>query len=167
MGTGSNKGIVIAFIGAFAVSPVGAYAAQGSDYKTGIWKVLRAGHFGGQMSKGAHVRPVKGVLAANGTRYRFWEYSWVNPETNHGRQKLLVFEQTRRGLSYLGSYEASWDDFKGPVHPVIRGKTLFFPYHDLEILGDKNAFAMSFENGPPPALVPGSESKFVKAGDGE
>jgi hypothetical protein len=27
--------------------------------------------------------------------------------------------------------------------PVIRGKTLFFPFHDLEILGDKNAFSMS------------------------
>jgi len=51
--------------------------------------------------------------------------------------------------------------------PVIRGKTLFFPFHDLEILGDKNAFSMSFENGPPPELVPGSVSKFIKPVGGD
>ena len=162
MGIGSSRGIAVAFVAALAVSPVGPSAAQGLDYKTGIWKVLRAGNFGAPMSKGAHVRPVKGVLAANGTHYKFWEYSWLNPETNHGRELLLVFEQSSHGLFYLGSYETSWEDFKGPVHPVIRGKTLFFPYHDIEILGDKNAFAMSFQNGPPPELVPGSVSKFVK-----
>ena len=162
MGIGSSRAIAAGFIGALGVSLIGASTAQEADYNTGIWKVLRAGHFGSPMSKGAQVRPVKGVLAANGTHYRFWEYSWVNPETQHGREELLVFEQTGHGLSYLGSYEASWEDFKGPVHPVIRGKTLVFPYHDLEILGDKNALAMSFENGPPPELAPGSERKFVK-----
>jgi len=162
MGIGSSKAITVAFAGALAVLLGGASAAQGPDYKTGIWKVMRAGHFGGPMSNGAHVRPVKGFLAANGTRYRFWEYRWVNPETHRERDELLVFEQTSRGLSYLGSYETDWEDFKGPVHPAIRGKTLFFPYHDIEILGDKRAFAISFENGPPPELVPGSVSKFVR-----
>src|SRR5438552_3978748 len=96
MGIGSNKAIAVAFVGALGVSPIGASAARDGDYKTGIWKVLRAGHFGGQMSKGAHVRPVTGILAANGTHYKFWEYSWVNPETHHGREELLVFEQTSR-----------------------------------------------------------------------
>jgi hypothetical protein len=160
MGIGKSKEIAAAFAAALAVSLVCATAAQALDYKTGIWKVMRAGHFSGPMSQGAHVRPVKGSLAANGTRYRFWEYSWLNPETHHGRELLLVFEQAGSGLSYLGYYETDWEDFKGAVHPVIRGKTLFFPYHDIEILGDKRAFATSFENGPPPELIPGSVSKF-------
>ena len=72
-----------------------------------------------------------------------------------------MFEQADSGLSYLGSYEMALDDFRGPVHPVTRGKTVFFPFHDIEILGDKNSWAMSFENGPPQA-IPGSVIKLIR-----
>jgi hypothetical protein len=123
---------------------------------------LRAGHFSGAMTDGANVRPIKGVIVANGKRYRFWEYSWLNKETRHGRKALLVFEQARGGLSYLGSYECECDDFRGPVHPVIRGKSVFFPYHDIEIMGVKQSFSVSFEKGPPQELVPGSEIRFYR-----
>jgi len=139
----------------------GNHSAQGLERTTGIWKVLRDGHFSGPMNEGAHVRPIKGFIAANGKRYRFWEYSWLNKESGHGGTALLVFEQAASGLAYLGSYDILLDDFRGPVHPVIRGKTVFFPFHDVEILGDKNSWAMSFENGPPSEAVPGGV-KFAK-----
>jgi hypothetical protein len=45
---------------------------------------------------------------------------------------------------------------------VIRGKTLFFPYHDIKIMGVKRSYAILFENGPPPEVVPGGVIKFAK-----
>jgi hypothetical protein len=122
-------------------------SAKAVEQNTGIWKVLRDGHFDGPMNEGAHVRPIKGILAANGTRYRFWEYTWKNGQ--HGGAAVLVFEQDGHKLSYIGYVETSLQDFRGLVHPEVRGRTLFFPYHDIEIMGVKNSFALSFENGPP------------------
>ena len=158
---GSSKRIAIAVVGGLAVSVFGVVAAQGLERTTGIWKVLRDGHFSGPMNEGAHVRPIKGFIAAKDKKYRFWEYSWVNKDSGHGGTGLLVFEQAGSGLTYLGAYDISLDDFKGPVHPVIRGKTVFFPFHDVEILGDKNAWAMSFENGPP-KTIPGRVIELIR-----
>jgi hypothetical protein len=127
-----------------------ASASEALERRSGIWRVLRAGHFSGLMNEGAHVLPIKGTITAHGKRYRFWEYTWENGQ--HGGSGLLVFGQTGSGLSYLGRYRVDLDDFHGPVHPEIRGKTVFFPYRDIEIMGVKNGFAMSFENGPPKAV---------------
>lgn len=168
MGIGSSKAIAVAFVGVFAGFLVGASAAQGYERTTGIWKVLRAGQFSGSMNEDAHVRSVKGSISAKGKRYRFMEYSWLESPKNmtgstpHAQSRLLVFEQSRGGLSYLGSYDFEGDDFKGPVHPVIRGKTLFFPYHDIEIMGVKRAYGISFENGPPLEAVPGSDDRLAR-----
>jgi len=114
------------------------------------------------MNDGAHVRAIKGSIDSQGKQYKFWEYEWENKKTGHGGNALLVFEQTRNGLSYMGSYEVAGDDFRGPVHPEIRGKTVFYPYHDIEIMGVKQSMAISFENGPPPTTVPGGVSRFLK-----
>jgi hypothetical protein len=160
MGIGKSNQIAGALIGAVAMLLLCAQAGEAFERKSGIWKVLRAGHFSGPMNEGAHVRPVKGAIAANGTRYKFWEYSWLNKETGHGGTGLLVFELGAHGLSYLGSYDVALDDFRGPVHPEVRGKTLFFPFRDIEILGDKRSFAISFEHGPPLEMFPGSVIKF-------
>ena len=160
MGIGKSKTAV--FVCAIAILSCGSLSSGALERNTGIWRVLRAGHFSGPMNEGAHVRAIKGSIGAQGKQYRFWEYSWENKETGHGGNALLVFEQTKAGLSYLGSYEVAGDDFRGPVHPEIRGKTVFYPYHDIEIMGVKQSVAISFENGPPPTTVPGGVSRFVK-----
>jgi hypothetical protein len=161
MSSGKNKRIAAALLGAVALSLIGAPDVQSYEHRSGIWKVLRAGHFSGPMNDEAHVRPIKGTLAANGTRYTFWEYNWVEKRRwGHGRTLLLVFEQGKASLSYLGCYEFWGDDFRGPVHPEIRGKTVFFPYHDIQVMGMKQSYAISFENGPPPEAVPGSVNTF-------
>jgi hypothetical protein len=168
MGIGSCKRIVIAFVGGLAVSLVGTAAVQGFERTIGVWKVLRDGHFSGPMNEDAHVRPVKGSISAKGKHYTFLEYSWqespknMTGSTPHAQSRLLVLEQSGSGLSYLGSYDFAADDFKGPVRPVIRGKTLFFPYHDIEILGDKRSYGISFEKGPPVVPIPGSVDRFAR-----
>jgi hypothetical protein len=75
--------------------------------------------------------------------------------TPHGQSRLLVFDQKGETLSYLGSYIYFGSDFRGDVHPEVRGKTVFFPYHEIEILGTKQAVEVSFENGPPPSALEG------------
>ena len=168
MGIGRSKGTAVAFVGLIAASVFAAPAAQGFERTTGIWKALREGQFGGPMNEDAHVRPVAGSISANGKRYKFMEYSWLETPKNmtgstpHAQSRLLVFEQGGNGLSYLGSYDFAGDDFKGPVHPVIRGKMLFFPYHDYEILGVKESYGISFENGPPLVPHPGSVDRFAR-----
>lgn len=132
------------------------------ERNTGIWRTLRSGGFSGPMNEGAHVRAIKGSIDAQGKQYKFWEYEWVNKENGHGGNALLVFEQAGSKLSYLGSYEVDGSDFRGPVHPVIRGKTVFYPYHDIEIMGVKQSVTISFENGPPTTTVPGGVSRFIK-----
>jgi hypothetical protein len=159
--TGNNNRIAAALFGAIALSPIGTPDVQSHERRSGIWQVLRAGHFSGPMNEEASVRPIKGTIAVNGTHYTFWEYDWVERRpAGHGRTLLLVFEKNGAGLSYLGSYEHEGGDFRGPVHPEIRGKTVFFPYHDIEVMGVKQSFAISFENGPPPEAVPGSVNRF-------
>jgi len=168
MGTGSSKRIGVACGALLAGLLSGDHMAQGLERTTGIWKVLRAGRFSGMMNEDAHVRSVKGSISANGKRYKFMEYSWqespknMTGSTPHAQSRLLVFEQSGSGLSYLGSYDFGGDDFKGPVHPKIRGKTLFFPYHDYEILGVKESYGISFENGPPLVPHPGSVDRFAR-----
>jgi hypothetical protein len=108
------------------------------------------------------VSPIKGAIAANGTRYRFWEFRFDSKYSGRSTAALLVFEQRAGELSYLGSYQTSLEDFGGLVHPVIRGKTVFFPYREIQVMGVKNAFAISFEHGPPREILPGSQSKFIR-----
>src|SRR6185312_5336948 len=148
MGIGSNKTgrTLTAAVVVAGLSFVSATALERHD---GIWRLLRAAHFPGPMDEWAHARPVKGAILAGGKRYSFWEYDAINKESHHGRSGLLVFEGAGSSLSYAGMYNVALDDFRGPVHPEIRGKSVFFPYHDYEILGKKQAFSVSFENGPP------------------
>jgi hypothetical protein len=160
MGIGSSKGIAATFGGLIAVSLFGIHATQGFERTSGIWKVLRSGHFSGAMDEEGHVRPIKGSITAQGKRYKFWEYNWVEKRPGgHGADSLLVFEQGDKGLSYLGRYPFYGSDFRGDVHPEVRGKKVLFPYHDIEILGIKQAAEISFENGPPPA---GLRSEFFR-----
>jgi hypothetical protein len=150
MGIGRNNSIagalgLIMTAALLAASPIWAM-----ERHSGIWRILHAGHFRGPMNEEAHVRPIKGSIVAKGKRYKFWEYSWSeNRPSGHGRTLLLVFAQTGKALSYLGCYEFEGHDFHGMVHPEIRGKVVFFPYKDYEILGTKVPKEISFENGPP------------------
>ena len=114
------------------------------------------------MDEEAHAKPVKGFILANGKRYRFWEYNWTQNRTpGHGRDLLLVFEGDDSALTYLGSYTFDAYPFHGPVHPQIRGKAVFFPYKDIEIIGAKPHKEISFENGPPSeARIPGGTEFF-------
>src|SRR5258708_2693877 len=121
MGIGSSKAIAVTFAGLIAVSVWGVQAAQGLERTTGIWKVLRAGHFSGPMNEEAHIRPIKGFIDAKGKRYRFWEYSWTYKKTHRVENVLLVFDQTSGGLSYLGYYEFEGGDIHGPIHPRVQG----------------------------------------------
>ena len=123
---------------------------------------MRAGHFSGPMRRHASVLPIKGDIAANGTHYRFWEYRYDSVHSGGSAAALLVFEKGPHGLSYLGCYRMDLDDFRGLVHPEIRGKSIVFPFHNYEILGVKQAFSVSFEHGPQPKLFPGSRIEFQK-----
>lgn len=146
MGTGSNR---VSTVLVMVLLAAGTSGTSALERNTGIWQLLRAAHFPGPMDEWAHARPVRGAILANGKRYSFWEYDAINKESHHGRSGLLVFEGSGRDRSYLGMYNVALDDFRGPVHPVIRGMSVFFPYHTYEILGMKRAFSISFENGPP------------------
>jgi len=165
MGTGSSRGIAVAFGVLLAGSLSGRYAAQGYERTTGIWKVLRAGQFSGMMNEDAHIRPIAGSISANGKRYKFMEFSWqespknMSGSTPHAQCRLLVFQQEGRRLSYLGSYQFLGGDFRGDVHPEVRGKTVVLPYHDIEILGIKQAQQASFEKGPPSSAF---DSEFYR-----
>jgi len=161
MGIGKNKQIAAAFAGMIVAVQFCAPATQAYERTSGLWKVLRAGHFSHPMNDEANVQPVKGSITSEGRRYKFWEYYWAEKRpAGHGRALLLVFLQRDAALSYLGCYEFEGGDFRGPVHPEIRGKTVFFPYHDIEVMGVKQSYAISFENGPPPEAMPGSVYKF-------
>jgi len=154
MGIGNNKRTLLIVAGAFlAAMAFTAPSAESIDYNSGVWRVLRAGHFSGPMRRNArgyaHVLPIKGEIVANGTHYRFWEYRYDSKYSGQSATALLVFEKGAQGLSYLGCYRLELDDFRGPVLPEIRGASVFFPYHEYEILGRKRAFSISFENGPP------------------
>jgi hypothetical protein len=148
MGIGKNSLAISVFFSAVAaVLLFAAPSSQARERNSGIWRVLREGHFSGPMNEKAQVRPIKGSITAQGKRYRFWEYYWKNGE--HGGSGLLVFEQAGSKLSYLGGYHIDLSDFHGPVHPEIRGKVVFFPYKDIEAMGVKIPKELSFENGPP------------------
>jgi len=159
IGSGKLKQAVFA-IGLAAVPCLAAQSGNGLEHQSGIWRVLRAGHFSGPMRGNARVLPIKGAIAANGTHYRFWEYRFDSKYSGQSGTALLVFERGAHGLSYLGCYRLNLYDFRGPVHPEVRGMTVFFPFREVEILGDKPAFAISFEKGPPPEAAPGSFIKF-------
>ncbi|HJT42479.1 MAG TPA: hypothetical protein VJ750_03165 [Rhizomicrobium sp.] len=149
--------------GALAGLLICSQASEAEERKSGVWKVLRDGNFSSPMTDEAHVRSIPGSIIARGKHYRFMEYYWEEKRpAGHGSARLLVFEQTGSGLSYLGSYGFDGADFRGPVHPEVRGKTVVFPYKDMEILGDKRQWEISFENGPPSVAFPGSVNKFVR-----
>lgn len=75
MGIGSNKRMHLMAAGAFlAATAFAASSVKAADYNSGIWRVLRAGHFSGPMRRNAHILPVKGDIAANGTHYSFGDY---------------------------------------------------------------------------------------------
>jgi hypothetical protein len=159
MGIGKSKKAIGAFIGVVAVVLLGTQAGGAFERKSGIWQVMRAGHFSGPMNEEADVRPIKGSIVAKGKRYKFWEYYWEEKRpSGHGRTLLLVFERADKALSYLGCYEFEGSDFHGIIHPEIRGQTVFFPYKDIEIMGVKFNKEISFENGPPP---------LARVGDGD
>ena len=163
MGIGRNNRIAGTFIGLIAVSLFGARESWSFERTSGIWKVLRAGHFSRPMNDEARAWPIKGSIVAKGKRYKFWRYEWEEKRTaGHGATLLLVFEKTNNGLSYLGHYEFEGISFKGPVHPEIRGKTIFFPYPRMEFFGSGAPVVSSFENGPPAELFPGTVDKFVR-----
>ena len=152
MGIGKSRSAAAIFVCAFSVvffsTPLPSEALERSS---GIWKVLRAGRFGGAMNEEAQVWPLKGSILSSGRRYKFWEYQWVeNRPSGHGRNLLLVFEGADRALTYLGCYEFDAYPFHGRVHPQIRGNVIFFPYKDIEIMGVKFHKEISFEKGPPP-----------------
>lgn len=159
MGIGNSKWkCVLALLLTLAAGLPGA-GVESRERHGGIWDVLRAGHFTGGTSE-ARVRKVPGSISANGKRYSFMEYYWEGKGT--GDMRLLVFEQTEHGPSYLGYYSVDFGDLGGPVHPVIRGQSVFLPYHGYDSLGAKQAFAISFADGPPPTLVPGSVIRFER-----
>jgi len=132
-------------------------ASGAKERHSGIWQVLRAGHFSGAMNEDAHVRSIAGSIAVNGKRYSFMEFSWEETPKNmtgsspHGQNRLLVFGGADKALTYLGSYTFDAHPFHGRVRPEIRGETVFFPYKDIEIMGVKIPKEISFANGPPAA----------------
>jgi hypothetical protein len=165
MGTGRSRSAAATFASVLAIALLcGQQPSEGLEHHSGIWRVLRAGHFSGPMNEGSHVQAIKGSISAQGKRYKFWEYSWESKENSHGGNALLVFEGADKALSYLGSYQFDAYPFHGRVHPEIRGKTVFFPYKDYEILGIKIPKEISFENGPPAKARVGDESggEFVR-----
>ena len=158
MGTGKNRSAAPFFVGALVMVlwlDIGASGAK--ERHSGIWRVLRAGHFSGALNEDAHVEPIVGSIAVKGMRYSFMEFSWEETQKNmigsspHGQNRLLVFEGADKALTYLGSYTFDAYPFHGRVHPEIRGKVVFFPYKDIAIMGAKFHKELSFENGPPPA----------------
>lgn len=161
MGIGRSKLIVAGAL--LAVMSFAAQPAQAVDHNSGIWRVLRAGHFSDHTGRRASVLPIKGEIVANGRHYKFWEYEYVSLHSTGSHSALLVFEKGAKGLSYLGYYRMDpWEDFKGPVHPVIRGKSVYFPFHTYEILGIKQGFSISFEKGPPLKPWPDSYIEFQR-----
>jgi len=158
MGTGKNRLAAVCFVGALvAMLWLDTEASGAKERHSGIWQVLRAGHFSGAMNEDAHVRSIAGSIAVNGKRYSFMEFSWEETPKNmtgsspHGQNRLLVFGGADKALTYLGSYTFDAHPFHGRVRPEIRGETVFFPYKDIEIMGVKIPKEISFANGPPAA----------------
>ena len=164
MGIGRNRSAKANFACALAIVFLsGVSLSEALERRSGIWKVLRTGQFSGAMNEEARVWPLKGAITAHGKRYRFWEYNWTeNRPSGHGKDLLLVFEDTGKSLSYLGSYTFDAYPFHGPVHPQIKGKVIFFPYKDIEIMGVKFNKEVSFENGPPPEARIRGGSEFFR-----
>lgn len=140
-----------------------APAAGAVERETGIWKILRDGRFSGAMNEDARVEPIPGSITAKGKRYRLMAFGWEESEKNmrgstpHAQYRLLVFEQTNGALSYLGSYIVD-----GEKRPKIQGKSVFYPYKDIEILGVKVPKEIPFENGPPPSAIGPAKSDFFR-----
>lgn len=58
MGIGKSRTCAAALVGSIAVSLLSTSAVQGFERTTGIWKVLRAGHFSGAMDEDARITPM-------------------------------------------------------------------------------------------------------------
>lgn len=159
MGMASRKKVLVF---GFALSLMAGPAAAATDYHSGIWNQLRAAHFTFADNGDSRVKR-EGVIAAGGKRYEIWRHIWEEtPEharasTLHGHYNILIFEQTKRGLSFFGFY----DDDGVPME--IKGRTIKFAYPPEEAqYGDTIQFD---DNGPPSRiLLKGENHTFVPAG---
>jgi hypothetical protein len=156
---GIGKSSLVAFVFGAACGAMlltDASSSWAGEHRSGIWRILRAGHFSGAMDEDAKLSPVAGSILAKGKTYRFMEFAWNESLKNaagaepHSQHRLLVFEQRRGNLVYLGSYVIDGDKY-----PQIRGMEVFFPYKDIEVLGVKVRKEISFEDGPPPSAYGG------------
>src|SRR5262249_32023945 len=91
----------------------GYHRFSAAAYHMGMWRILNDGHFSGNSDADAHIWR-SGLLPAGGKNYEIWGYSWEEdprawndfpPAHKHKSYRILVFERTPKGLSYLGSYE--------------------------------------------------------------
>jgi hypothetical protein len=80
-----------------AASPIWAM-----ERYSGIWKVLRAGHFSGPINEGAHVQPIKGSIVARDKRYRLWKYSWLNKRQAMAEMRCWYLSRPVAGFLILG-----------------------------------------------------------------
>src|SRR5437660_626898 len=103
MGMAGRKTALVFWLGlTLMVSP----AAAATDYHSGIWNLLRAAHF--NFADNGDSRAYReGVIKTGGKRYEIWRYAWEEtPEhmrgsTPHGHYNILIFEQTKHGLSFF------------------------------------------------------------------
>jgi hypothetical protein len=139
---------------ALALLAISSVTASAIERHSGIWKVMRDGGFGRMMNEDAHVIPI-GDMTVGSKQYHFEHYEWLESKRNmtpggfpHGATLLLVFERAKKGLIYLGSYENPEGG-----RPRIKGRSLIFPYKDIEILGWKMGKTVTFDEKGPPARI--------------
>jgi hypothetical protein len=151
MGTGSSR-IGKAFCAAVMAVTLSQAPAASRELKTGIWKVMRdAGDTNRYDDEESRVWPI-GNMDVGRWHYRFMAYAWEQSERNmvpggaqHAGYRLLMFERTKKGLAYLGSYE-TWGG-----RPKIKGRTLVFPYKDP--LGMHVDRTVTFDEKGPPSQI--------------
>lgn len=136
----------IALVFLLGLSVIAGPAVAATDYHSGIWNLLRAAHFNFADNGDSRVHR-EGIIKTGGKRYEIWRHAWEEtPEhmrgsTLHGHYNILIFEQTKRGLSFFGFYD---DD---GVRMHIKGRTIKFDYPPEEAqYGDTIEFD---DNGPP------------------
>jgi hypothetical protein len=163
MGIGRNKSAKALFVGVFiaALSLSVSAVISADNHRSGIWKVLRDGHFSGAMDRDAKVAPI-GIISVGSRYYQLMHFEWAETpilgREPHGQSRLLVFERTKERLVYLGSYVTPGG------RPRIEGRMVVFPYREYEILGQKVAKTIVFdEKGPPPkAYLDGEQFSFAE-----
>jgi len=144
----------------FSIFSVAVIASQpswpASVGTTKIWHALRAGHFTGVLDHDVKLRLV-GTISVGKTRYALAYYGWEQTEREaigypHATHRLLVFEKTDKGLSYLGSY-----DINDPPLGVKNNRVIF------DYPADGGNTVTFDEKGPPPTLsLDGQYHEFGK-----